>query len=577
MHMRLIPGPFVHCSSHVDSLSSFAMVTHYVTLKALQLEFDPRLRGSAVAEIFSQQKNELVVSFARTGGAAEESVVISTDPKLNYIVVRERVARARKNSVDLFPLLDGARLREVTMHPSDRTMYWIFDGGLTLCAQLYNTIRSNILLVDADQRIQGAFKDAKSLEGTIAGSDRTRPVAPEAGTTELSRRLRAEASRTLLQSLKQAAPQLGTLFAREILARADADPDLAAGEAGDAMISAVAAEYEALLSSLSRPSPVLYLSDDSTAAFSPVALRSMGGKETVEYPDTNAGVRDVLRRSFRTKGSADHSKELLGKIAAERDRAERRRDAVARELRESERSVEYERFGSLLLAHLAEVRKGMRHVDVVDFDGVAEVRIELDPTLAPASNAERYFSKAKKAKGARGESLQRMPELERRLAALQSLAEDLGQRQSIDEQKEFMEEHEDELRGMKLVAPAKGKELPPFRIFAVEGGYEVWVGKSSANNDLLTMKYAKPHDLWFHVRGASGSHTVLKTKGGDPTPRTAIQQAASIAAYYSKMRNAGNVPVAYCERKYVRKPKGSAQGAVVLEREKTILVKPGLP
>jgi predicted ribosome quality control (RQC) complex YloA/Tae2 family protein len=103
------------------------------------------------------------------------------------------------------------------------------------------------------------------------------------------------------------------------------------------------------------------------------------------------------------------------------------------------------------------------------------------------------------------------------------------------------------------------------------------VGKSSANNDLLTMKYAKPHDLWFHVRGASGSHTVLKVHGGDPPPRAVVHQAASIAAYYSKMRNAGNVPVAYCERKHVRKPKGAAAGAVVLEREKTILVKPGLP
>ena len=53
--------------------------------------------------------------------------------------------------------------------------------------------------------------------------------------------------------------------------------------------------------------------------------------------------------------------------------------------------------------------------------------------------------------------------------------------------------------------------------------------------------------------------------------------AASIAAYYSKMRNAGSVPVAFCERKYVRKGKGLAEGAVYLDREKVILVPPRLP
>jgi predicted ribosome quality control (RQC) complex YloA/Tae2 family protein len=270
-------------------------------------------------------------------------------------------------------------------------------------------------------------------------------------------------------------------------------------------------------------------------------------------------------------------KDLLGKILAERERAERRRDAVAKEVREADRWEEYERSGNLLLAHLAEVRKGMREIVLEDFDGTSDVRIALDPTLPAAANAERYFTKAKKAKTARSEAQERLPELERRAARLRALGDELERRTTTEESDAFVEEYEEELRAMKLIEPAKGKELPPFRLFTVEAGYEVWVGKSSANNDLLTMKYARQNDLWFHVRGASGSHTVLKVKGGEAPPKGAIQQAASIAAYYSKMRNAGSVPVAYCERKYVRKPKGAAQGAVVLEREKTILVKPGLP
>ena len=122
------------------------------------------------------------------------------------------------------------------------------------------------------------------------------------------------------------------------------------------------------------------------------------------------------------------------------------------------------------------------------------------------------------------------------------------------------------------------KEKLPFRIFTVDGGFEVWAGKNSANNDLLTLRYAKPDDLWFHARGGSGSHVVLKVRSGKGEPgKKAREQAAGIAAYYSKMKTSGTVAVAMTEKRYVRKPRGSAPGAVVLEREKVIFIHPALP
>jgi predicted ribosome quality control (RQC) complex YloA/Tae2 family protein len=112
----------------------------------------------------------------------------------------------------------------------------------------------------------------------------------------------------------------------------------------------------------------------------------------------------------------------------------------------------------------------------------------------------------------------------------------------------------------------------------VEGGFEVWAGKSSENNDLLTLHHAKPNDLWFHARGSSGSHVLLKVGSGKGEPgKKAKEQAAGIAAYYSKMKNAKMVPVAMTEKKYVRKPKGAPPGTVVLEREKVVFAEPSLP
>ena len=122
------------------------------------------------------------------------------------------------------------------------------------------------------------------------------------------------------------------------------------------------------------------------------------------------------------------------------------------------------------------------------------------------------------------------------------------------------------------------RDLKRFRIFRLEGGYEVWVGRDSASNDLLSMKYTKQNDLWFHVRGSSGSHTVLKAPDGmTDYPKEIIKIAASIAAFYSKAKNAKNVPVAYTEAKNVQKYKGAKSGSVMIKSEKIVKVNPELP
>ncbi len=117
-----------------------------------------------------------------------------------------------------------------------------------------------------------------------------------------------------------------------------------------------------------------------------------------------------------------------------------------------------------------------------------------------------------------------------------------------------------------------------FRIFKLGEGYEVWVGKDSSANDLLTIKYTHQNDLWFHVRDSSGSHTVLKIpENSDTIPKEYIKTAASIAAFYSKSKNAKNVHVAYTPAKYVQKYKGAKSGSVVIKNEKTVRVMPGIP
>ena len=114
--------------------------------------------------------------------------------------------------------------------------------------------------------------------------------------------------------------------------------------------------------------------------------------------------------------------------------------------------------------------------------------------------------------------------------------------------------------------------------YTVHGGYEVWVGRNARQNDTLTLRHARKEDLWLHARGVPGSHVVLRRPNRNvPADRRAVEEAAAIAAYWSDARTSRLAPVQVTERKYVRKPKGSPPGAVIVTHEDVVLVEPGLP
>jgi predicted ribosome quality control (RQC) complex YloA/Tae2 family protein len=107
--------------------------------------------------------------------------------------------------------------------------------------------------------------------------------------------------------------------------------------------------------------------------------------------------------------------------------------------------------------------------------------------------------------------------------------------------------------------------------------FEVLAGKTDADNDILSLKTAKPNDLWFHAHGLPGSHVILRHPEGEKPDNATIKIAAAIAAWHSKARNAGTVPVSCTEAKHVGKPRGARPGSVSIKREKTIKVRPALP
>jgi predicted ribosome quality control (RQC) complex YloA/Tae2 family protein len=106
------------------------------------------------------------------------------------------------------------------------------------------------------------------------------------------------------------------------------------------------------------------------------------------------------------------------------------------------------------------------------------------------------------------------------------------------------------------------------------GGWHVLAGRTDAANDRLSLRLARPDDLWFHMRGMPGSHVLLRVPPGAAPDRATLELAAGLAAYHSKARTAGTVAVSCTEARHVSKPRGAKPGTVTIRKERTLKVRP---
>ena len=128
-----------------------------------------------------------------------------------------------------------------------------------------------------------------------------------------------------------------------------------------------------------------------------------------------------------------------------------------------------------------------------------------------------------------------------------------------------------------MTTPHRTRPAPRLLEYTLPGGWTVLAGKTEADNDELSVRLAEPNDWWFHVRGMPGSHVVLRAREDAEPDRTTLERAAAIAAYHSKAREGGVVPVSCTRAKYVSKPRGAKPGTVTIKKETVLKVRPGLP
>ncbi|MEO8166840.1 MAG: NFACT family protein [bacterium] len=549
------------------------MLTNYYTLTYLCSSLKSQLAARQISAAFSQEKEQLVLQLSDL----DDALLVSTERTANTLYLRPNFSRARANSADVLKGCVDQVIKEITMHPVDRVIMFHFESGTRMDVRFFGA-KANVVLVDKDETIFDAFKDAKNLVGTRV-EYRTGEIVYDVDA--LRRRFTKPQLATLGTILKEEFPTLGTTLAKEVLHRAQLPSNVGAMSVTEEQIQSMQLALSNVLSDLATPKARLYFQDDgamnkTASAFSIIPLFHLGGLREEVFDNVHEAIRVFLSGRRRQEDIGDQKKSMIGKLSQKLQKARRSSAAIEDDLKNAERAEEYQRFGELLMSHLTEAKKGDKTLTTNDHLDVVE--IPLSKELSPVQNAQKYFEKAKRSRSAQEQASGRLREMRTSIAPAEQLLEELEKVRTKDELKEFITKHKNELEEFGIGPKSEIKEHLPFRIFTVDGGFEVWAGKSSKNNDELTMKFAKPNDLWFHARGAAGSHVVLKVNTGKGEPsKKAREQAASIAAYYSKMKNAKQVPVAMTEKKFVRKPKGAAPGSVAVEREKVIFAEPALP
>lgn len=118
---------------------------------------------------------------------------------------------------------------------------------------------------------------------------------------------------------------------------------------------------------------------------------------------------------------------------------------------------------------------------------------------------------------------------------------------------------------------------PKLYKYLIDDRWEVLAGRTDADNDRLSLKIARSDDWWFHVKSMPGSHVILRTEPGVEPDREVLKKAAAVAAYHSKMRDGGVVPVSATLARHVTKPRGAKPGTVSIKKEIVLKVRPALP
>ena len=534
------------------------MLQNYFVLNRIIIELNSELKGYFIDDIFSQEKSKIILALSKE--EFRTFLEISVVPGNAYINLRKNYSRSKKNTfsffgealgkrVDAFEIAKDDRIIKIKLNDCD--LFFSIRGKFTNFYFLNQKEELNAFKSAEDQSLENIKKEFQTIKFIDSWNEIDLPDNVEENYPE---------------EVRKKYPILGSEIIKEVKLRLNYDSVLQPSKV-----------LEEVLSEVRKSQPCVFIDkQEKEIQLGFEKFRSISFTEKKEFDTIIEAQNYLLSKKYYLDDKYYKEKLIRNYIERELKKVTNKVQNLFGLLERGSKEEEYNRFGKLLLNNLSSIRNRMNSITVEDiFSDGTRIKIDLNPALSPQKNVEYYFDKSRTEKISFAKNQQLFENAKKELEYLKKLEEVLNETESSKELDEIMKK-------LKIKQPQQSEEkediVSKFKHYVIENKFDLYVGKDSKNNDLLTTKFAKQNDYWFHARGASGSHAVLRINNAKETvPKSVLKKAASIAAYHSKAKTAGIVPVAYTFKKYVVKKKGDPTGTVRLLREDVLLVKPEIP
>ena len=556
-----------------------------ITLHALTLELKAA-EGARIDRVQQPEKDKILLSLrTREGNRRVLISAAASGARVHFTAESfENPAEPPMFCMLLRKHLIGAHIRKIEQPDWERMLLIRLDTRdemgdereKTLAVELIGR-SANVILVGADGRIIDCLRRMEyggEGRGVLPGMIYRLPPKQEklhflsCSAEELRYAIDAmEEGTELDNALMQSFSGLSPLICRELAYRSRNSKDLLEKNALSLRETVEADDF----------SPMLVSLDDTAKDYSFLSINQYGTAGKNERFDSFSELLDSFyARRDRAESRRRRSRELMKTVKTAYERTVRKLSVQKEERAQTKNREEIRRQAELITANMYRIRKGQRELLCENYfeEGNPEIAIPLDPLKTPQQNAAALYKEFTRKKAAKEHLTTLIGEGEKQRDYLAAVLDEIeraeNERDLADIRRELKETGY--LKKAKTTKADRAKPQAPLR-FISSDGLEILVGRSNMQNDELTFKLARRTDLWLHVQKLHGSHVVLRTDGIEP-PLRSIEEAASLAAYYSQGREAGKIPVDITQIRFVKKPAGALPGAVLYTDYSTVFVAP---
>ena len=553
-----------------------------ITVSALVSEFNSRLAEGRIYKIAQTESDELMITYK--AGKTQHKMLISANASLPLAYFTENNKQAPLTAPNFCMLLrkhiNSGRILSITQPGLERIIDFEIQhldelGDVKVKHLIVELMgkHSNIIFTDDNNTIIDSIKHVTSVMSSVRQVLPGKPyfipetmdkANPLVITREDFFNIVFSKPMALSKAIYTSFTGISPVVAEEICYLAGIDSSVPASEMSGDLLAHLYRQFTYFMEQVteSKFSPAIYYDGNEPKEFSSLLLTHFSNYQVKSYDSISEVIRTYYSSRDLITRIRQKSSDLRRVVQTALERNRKKYDLQLKQLRDTENRDKYKVYGELIHTYGYNLEEGAKELEALNYYTNEMIKIPLDPQKTPQENAKKYFDRYNKQKRTFEALSELIKETKDEIDYLESVSKSLDIARSEDDLIQIKEELiESGFIRRKQSAKKVKITSKPFHYISSDG-FHMYVGKNNLQNEELTFHFANGGDWWFHAKKAPGSHVIVKTNGEELPDRT-FEEAARLAAHYSKNSGAEKVEVDYVEKKQVKKPNGSKPGFVV--------------